>query len=300
MVKKNPDSKLNTFLQEEKKFLEDLEAIDLGKNWERFQRSVHSAPERDTAYRFSQNHRFLLRIAAAIVAIMAFSATLYIITGIPSHHMIQACAEPSHMGITLSEGTQIALNQRAVLSYPERLNRRNRTVYLKGEAFFDVSKVKNSRFSVEVGAMTVQVTGTAFNIREDHSGNIEVSVVEGEVLFYENGKRDNNIRIAAGQKSTYQVDMGQFDNEPFASENFLFWKTETLAYKDTPLWLVFDELEKNYNRTIVVKDSQILQNRWNSLHSGQQLDEIMEELCIYFDLECIEQNDTILVQRKHL
>ena len=299
MEKINPDSKLNTFLKEEKIFLEDLEAIDLDKNWERFQQSVHAAPGRVPAYRFSQNYRLLLRIAAAVVVILAFSATLYIMTGLPSHHMIQARAEPSHMGITLSEGTQIALNQGAVLSYPERLNRRNRTVYLKGEAFFDVSKVKNSRFSVEVGAMTVQVTGTAFNIREDNSGNIEVSVVEGGVLFYENGKRDNAIRIAAGQKSTYQVEMGEFDNEPFTSENFLFWKTETLAYRDTPLEIVFDELEKNYNRAIVVKDSLILQERWNSLHSGQQLDEIMEELCIYFDLECIKQNDTILVQRKH-
>jgi transmembrane sensor len=297
MEKENPDSKLNEFFLKEKRYLEDLKAIDLDRNWERFQMSVHAGSVRVPVNRFSQNYRVLFRIAAAVALLLAVSATLYFTTVLPSHHMIQARAEPSHMEITLSEGTQISLNQGTVLSYPERLKRRNREVILSGEAFFDVSKVKNSRFYVAVGAMTVRVTGTAFNIREDASGNIEVSVVEGEVLFYENWQKDNAIRIAAGQRSIYQTESGEFEKELFTSENFLFWKTGTLVYKDTPLKVVFDELGNYFDKKIIVKDPGILQNRWNSIHHGQQLDDILEELCMYFDLECVEQIDTILVQR---
>lgn len=297
MENKNPDSRLNKFLEEEKIYLEDLKKIDLDRNWERFQQSVNAGSDRVPVYRFNQNFRILLRIAAAVVLLLAVSATLYITTVLPSNHIIQARAEPSHMEITLSEGTQISLNRGAVLSYPERLKRRIREVTLSGEAFFDVSKVKNSRFDVKVGTMTVQVTGTQFNIREVPQGDIEVSVVEGEVLFYETGKRDQAVPIAAGQRSVYVAEQGEFENEPLNSENFLFWKTGTLAYKDTPLEVVFEELGSYFNRTIAVKDSAIMLNRWNSIHKGQQLDEIMEELCIYFNLECIDRNDTILVQR---
>lgn len=299
MERKNPDSNLNNFFHQEKRFLKDLEAIDLEKNWKRFQQSVHAESARVPVHQFNQNSRFILRIAAVAVLLLAVSATLYITTVLPSKHMIRARAETSHMEITLSDGTQIALNQGAVLSYPEKLRRRGRTVILSGEAFFDVSKVKNSRFYVDLGKMTVQVTGTAFNIREEPSGDIEVSVVEGEVIFYETGKRDQAIQITAGQRVVYQADKGEFDNEQFTSENFLFWKTGTLVYRATPLEAVFKELGNYFHRTIVVKDPSILNDNWSSVHRGRQLDEIMEELCVYFELEYINRNDTILVQRKH-
>ncbi|MGW8316484.1 MAG: FecR family protein [Bacteroidales bacterium] len=299
MEKKDPDIKLNKFLEEEKRFLEDLKSIDLEKNWERFQHSVQAGSARTAMHPVHKKYRFILRIAAAVALLLAVSATLYITMVLPSRQMIQARAEPSHMEITLSEGTQIALNQGAVLGYPERLGRRIRRVILSGEAFFDVSKVKNSRFYVEVGTATVLVTGTQFNIREDASGNIEVSVVEGEVLFYENGRRDQAVRIAAGERSIYQAEWGEFHNEQIGSGNFLFWKTGTLVYKDAPLQVVLEDLERHFNRTIMVKDSGILQNRWNSEYRGLQLDDIIGDLCMYFDLEYTDHNDTLLLERKH-
>jgi ferric-dicitrate binding protein FerR (iron transport regulator) len=298
MENKDPDSKLNKFLQEEKRFIEDLKGIDLDRNWERFQQSVHAGSDRASVFRFSQNTRILLRIAAAVVLLLAVSATLYITTVLPSHHLIHASAESSHMEITLSEGTQISLNQGAVLSYPKKLKPRIREVTLSGEAFFNVSKVKNSRFYVKVGTITVQVTGTQFNIREVPPGDIEVSVVEGEVLIYETGKRDRAVRIAAGERSVYTAEQGGFENEHLDSENFLFWKTGTLAYRDTPLEVVFEEIGNYFHREIIIKDPELLKERWNSTHQGQQLDEIIGELCIYFNLECIERNDSILVQRR--
>jgi len=51
-------------------------------------------------------------------------------------------------------------------------------------------------------------------------------------------------------------------------------------------------------KEIIVPDSHILQNRWNSTHEGQSLHEIVGELCEYFDLEYSEKNDTIRIQRK--
>ncbi len=52
---------------------------------------------------------------------------------------------------------------------------------------------------------------------------------------------------------------------------YLFWKTGKLYYKDTPLHEVFAELEPLFGQKIVVSDSLILTNRWNSTHVGQDL-----------------------------
>lgn len=299
MENKNPDRKLNKFFQEEKRYLEDLKKIDLDKNWNRFNRTLTEKSSRVRVIPFSNKYRVLIRTAAAAILILVVATTLYFTTYLPSQHIIRAHAEPGHTDIRLSDGTDISLKEGAVLSYPERLKRRTREVTLSGEAFFDVKQAEKSPFFVYAGGMTVRVVGTAFSIRQDTGGSIEVAVIEGEVLYYVSGMEDEAVRIPAGQKSVYHTEQKLFETEETASENFLFWKTGTLAYEDTPLQIVFEELELYFNRAIVAKDESILQERWNSVHQGEQLTEIMKELCIYFDLEFVEMNDTLLVQREH-
>lgn len=298
MEMQDPDIKLNKFLEEEKSYLEDLKMVDLEKNWDRFQRSIEAKSSTVPVYPFGRKYRFLFRATAAAILLLVVATTLYITTYLPSNQIIQARAEPGHTDIRLSDGTDVSLNIGAVLNYAEKLNRRVREVTLSGEAFFDVRHAEKSPFYVYVGEMTVQVVGTSFNIREVASGNIEVAVTEGEVLFYESGNEDEAIRITTGQRGVFQVEQHIFEIAETTSDNFLFWKTGTLAYKDTPLPVVFEELEFNFDREITVKDSVILKSRWNSIHKGQQLNEIIEELCLYFDLESILLNDTILIQRK--
>jgi len=294
----NPDKKLNQFLEEEKTFLEELEKVNLDKNWDRFQRTLKAESPLALAEPFIRKYRFLFRAAAAAVLLLMVSATLYFTTYLPSHHMLQTLAEPGHTDIILSDGTTISLNEGAVLNYPEKLKRRVREVSLTGEAYFEVHRAEMSPFFVFVGDMTIRVTGTSFNIREDATGNIEVAVVEGEVLFYESGKEDKAVRIIAGQQSVYRADQQLFETKKSGSENFLFWRTGTLTYEDTPLQEVFEELEMYFKREIMVTDPEILQEIWYAVHRSETFKEIIEELCVYFDLECIVSNDTILVQRK--
>jgi ferric-dicitrate binding protein FerR (iron transport regulator) len=296
----DPDIKLNNFLEEEKRYIEDLKKIDLDKNWNRFNRTLTEKSSRLRVFPFSYKYRVLIRTAAAAILLLLVATTLYFTTYLPTQHIIQARAEPGHTDIRLSDGTDISLKEGAVLYYPEKLKRRTREVTLSGEAFFDVRQAEKSPFIVYVGEMTVRVIGTSFNIRQDAGGSIEVSVIDGEVNFFESGKVDEGIRITAGQRGIYNSEKRILNTEKSDSENFLFWKTGILEYKDTPLSEVIKELEYHFDQKIIVKDPDFLQNRWNSVHQGQPLNEILEELCLYFDLECFASNDTILVQRKTL
>ena len=297
MEMQDTDSKLDRFLKKEKSYLEDLKEVDLKKNWVRFQQTEKVRSPKALDYLFRPKYRVLYRAAAAAILLMMVVPALYLITNLPKDHMVQAFAEPGHTDFLLSDGTAFSLNVGAVLNYPEKLKRRVREVRLSGEAFFEVKRAEKSPFYVYVGEMTIQVTGTSFNIREDASGSIEVSVIEGKVLFYHSGMEDEAIRLSAGERSVYRADQQEFETEETTSENFLFWKTGTLKYEDTPLQKVFEELELYFNQKIVLENPDILKNRWYSTHQGQTLNEIIDELCLYFDLEWIERNDTILVQR---
>ncbi len=290
--------KLESFLEEEKGFLEDLKNVDVEKNWKRFLQSTAQEPPMLRTYPFGQRFRLLTRIAAAVLLLLVATATLYFTVKRPSHQLIQVRAGLHNMEILLSDGTVITMNEGAVLTYPKKLNRRSREVTLDGEAYFQVERAEKSPFYIYIGDMTVKVVGTSFNLRKDASGRIELSVVRGVVLFYETGDHDEAIRVMAGQRCVFNHATGEVNTASIQSDNYLFWKTQKLIYRDESLAYVFKELEVLFKKRMIISDPLILQNRWTSTYEGQTLNEILDELCLYFDLEYITKNDTVFIQRK--
>lgn len=66
--------------------------------------------------------------------------------------------------LVLSDGTKVFLNSESELRYPAKFARGNRNVYLKGEAFFDVTPDSLRPFIVNAREMQTRVLGTSFNI----------------------------------------------------------------------------------------------------------------------------------------
>ena len=121
MAIQDPNIKLKEFLEKEKSYLEDLKKIDLDKNWKKFQKTLKSKSSRDMISPFSDKFRLLFRIAAAVILLLAVSAILYFTSYLPTHHIVQVHAEPGHMDIRLSDGTDIALNEGAMNTSTEEM-----------------------------------------------------------------------------------------------------------------------------------------------------------------------------------
>lgn len=290
MEKSDKETKLTRFLEEEKGYLDDLKQVDLERNWERFVRTVQEK-------RGKRGGAPVWRIAAAI-ALLVLAGSSLLLTSRHDLQMKRVIAGEQQTGIVMREGTSITLNKGAELSYPEHPNRRKREVELSGEAFFEVEHADRSPFYVYMDGLVVRVTGTSFNIRELAGEASEVSVVSGEVWFYRVGEKRQAIRLQAGQSAIYNSVDDTFTTKAIISENHLFWKTRRLMFKDETLPGVFAELEMHYGTKIIFSDSIDPAQRWNSTHEGEQLEEILEELCIYFKLECRVEGDTIHVQSR--
>ena len=68
--------------------------------------------------------------------------------------------------LTLSDGTRVHLNSLSELKYPVSFKGMNeRTVELKGEAFFEIAKDSLHPFKVETQGILIQQFGTAFNVK---------------------------------------------------------------------------------------------------------------------------------------
>lgn len=246
-----------------------------------------------------ENRLWLWRIAAVALILVVSSTTLLLLrTGTGTGNHVQQVSSLSQMTeVLLSDGSLIALNKGSTISYPEQLRRRKREVTLSGEAFFEVASRNNAPFYVYVGGSTVQVVGTSFNIKEEKD-RIILSVISGEVLFYESGEKERAIRLEAGKWAICHIDTGSFEEGALESDNFLFWRTNRLTYNDESLEIVFKELETSFNISIVIADSAILQDRVTTSCEGQHLKEILHELSFLHDLHYSRTSDTIYVYKR--
>ena len=64
----------------------------------------------------------------------------------------------------MADGSKVYLNSESEIRYPTFFAGGERRVYLKGEAFFEVTSDTSRPFIVNVGEMDVRVLGTRFNV----------------------------------------------------------------------------------------------------------------------------------------
>lgn len=109
--------------------------------------------------------------------------------------------------VLLKDGSMVVLQQHSSISYPEPFGTKNRTVFLKGEAFFQVKK-DSTPFVVQAGALVTQVLGTSFTVTSyEEAETIEVVVATGRVSVYEKKQKSlrnrDGIILTPNQKITF-------------------------------------------------------------------------------------------------
>ncbi|HEX3006754.1 MAG TPA: FecR domain-containing protein, partial [Bacteroidales bacterium] len=108
----------------------------------------------------------------------------------------------------LPDGTKVWLNAGSKIRYPMEFLNGDRQVTLSGEAYFEVSKMKDKRFIVKAGDLAIKVWGTKFNVKAYPEENtIQTTLVEGSVsiLNTKENKRGETY-LQPKQTATYYKD----------------------------------------------------------------------------------------------
>lgn len=113
--------------------------------------------------------------------------------------------------VTLEDGSVVQLNPNSTISYPEHFGQKTRTVYLKGEAFFNIKRNPAKPFVVHTGDLVTEVLGTSFTIKSyENSKSIEVLVRTGKVSVYERKNEEkqkrNGVILTPNQKVVFVKD----------------------------------------------------------------------------------------------
>jgi transmembrane sensor len=160
------------------------------------------------------------------------------------------------MQIDLPDESEVTLSPGGKLSYPERFTfDSTRTVILKGEAFFKVTRDVFHPFLVLSDGITTRVLGTSFRVR---SGNNQVSVevTSGQVEVYrmdQDVKRRDNLLLSANHQAVFSAEdnilkKGLVENPTVVTSNE---EANNFQFDETPLANIFDLLHKSYGIKII-------------------------------------------------
>lgn len=162
--------------------------------------------------------------------------------------------------ITLADGTKVWLNSGSRILYPQDYSSTNRKIFLDGEAYFEVKSDKAHPFVVETSNLSVNVTGTRFNLSSYADDNtIEATLYQGIItLNYKNTETDSrSLRLHPHDQVTYNKKNGEIRKEIASDKSVPAWKEGILSFKEIPLREIVRKLERKFNTTIHIKDQQI-------------------------------------------
>lgn len=158
------------------------------------------------------------------------------------------------MQMIFQDGTKVYINSDSYMRYPRKFGISERTVELKGEAYFVVAKNKNRPFVVNLNGPSIRVLGTSFNVDAyPENDDIKVNLDEGRINL--KLLSDVEVPVSPGECVVYNKNTKSYRvNRNTDTGASSVWKSNVISFKDTPLDEVFSRLSRWYNVDFEVED----------------------------------------------
>lgn len=183
--------------------------------------------------------------SAVAVALLLLTAGYFVFAGDGVTEYANTSGAP--MAVALPDGTDVLLQEGAILSYPVDYNETDRHIQLKGQAFFEVEKDADRPFLVTTAETELRVTGTAFNLRIEED-EMEVEVSEGRVELHRQGlvvpviARQCGLAVLGKKCAVMEAQ----------NLNRHAWRTGTLTFNGTPFNAAIKTISNNFGMDIKV------------------------------------------------
>lgn len=238
--------------------------------------------------------RSLYYYAGRIAAVLVVGFLIYTIffRGGGEPDLVEVVADNAVTETALPDNTKVTLNEQSTIVYPEKFKSGERTVELKGEAFFEVERDEKKPFVVRAHNALVRVLGTSFNVRAiQEETEISVTVDEGKVRLSDEDDVAFVI-LERNEKGVFNRNTGHIEKYEKPEGDEMMWRPRTVMFRDTRLSTVFDTLEKLYDTRIITQNEDILSCELTAKFQDISVQEILDKIAIIFNLTIEEKNNT--------
>ena len=203
--------------------------------------------------------------------------------------------------VVLSDGTRVFLNSGSSLRYPVQfLKGFDRSVFLIGEAFFDVAKDKEHPFTVHADDLDIKVLGTKFNLSHyPEDRNINTVLVEGSVELHKKGKEEESAGgtlLKPGFKAEWRKTGNFFAIENVDTDIYTAWLQGRLVFRNTSFRQIRQALERRYNVTIKNKNKDLDEQVFDATFDIETIEEVLESFNKSYAIEYRIKDNQVIIQ----
>ena len=213
--------------------------------------------------------------AAACVcaaAVLGYTAAVYT-TPVQTFEVVADKGQKS--SVTLPDGTEVTLNSASRITYRSDYNRKNRTVSLDGEAYFEVARNEKLPFTVRASGMDVTALGTEFNVKAyEEDPEITATLIKGSIRTDMAGKSEI---LTPNQYIVLDKASGRTETVTAENPEYLVpWKDNELLFSGETLREIAVVLERMYNMEVIFKDDSVGDFSYTGLIRNSSLLNVLE------------------------
>ena len=197
------------------------------------------------------------KYAAVILLFLAIGSLFLYISGNIDQHPVYyntIMAENGQISkAILPDSTVVWLNSGSSIKYNNQFSINHRDVILSGQAYFDVTKNKNTPFIVSCDDINIKVLGTQFSA-ENYTDNSDINVilVEGSVELLPKNSNKSFARLNPNEMMVYNKSDKKYSINTVVTKQYTSWREGVIYIYDQPLKDVLPQLQKRYNQQIVL------------------------------------------------
>ncbi|NOW94441.1 FecR family protein [Mucilaginibacter sp. SG564] len=293
------------------------EIVDEEKAYHKFLSTLPQETKYRQLYKWSK-----VAAAVALVGILSVLLVRHYAQNVQSIRVVSV-KQGGIKKIVLTDGTLVWLNAGSKLNYNTDFGKKNRTVYLEGEAFFEIAPGKKTiPFIVNTKNYTVRDIGTKFNLKSySNDSFFETTVVKGEVSV--EGNIDNNTREMSRiyvkpwqvlriyyqqqkEKYTYKPDDQHDLNEiqvlqidSAKMDKYDGWKEDLLVFDGNTLNEISRVLERRYNVKIIMNDVGLQNIRYyGSFKNIATIDKVLSLIKGNTDIDYTITGNTVTITKE--
>lgn len=267
--------------------------------------------------------KHLLRVAAVIILLYSLSLSYYSFYKDKDELYTEVISKRGKLTeINLPDGTLVWLNSESSIKYPNKLSGNKVDIFLEGEAYFDVTKLKGRDFTVNAGEIEITVQGTSFNVKAyKNDKTIETTLEEGKITITNKNKsklefkpvimRPNQHLIINSTDNIYKLinlsDKKESDvtrnhvhtrniNMENSSTIFTAWKDGVLIFKNKRFEDLEKELERWYDVQIILEDPELKEVRYTGVFEKESLESALKALSLSLPFKYTITPDSVIIK----
>jgi ferric-dicitrate binding protein FerR (iron transport regulator) len=150
--------------------------------------------------------------------------------------------------LELSDGTKVKLNAESEIRFPINFIKKERSVEVKGEVYFEVSPNKKRPFIVNTEKSILKVLGTSFNIRAYSDEIVNVTtLVEGSVNVRHRYDEESTVILKPGDQASIISVNHKIKVKKVDPNYYTAWTAGKFVFKNERLEDIIRDLQRWYN-----------------------------------------------------